>query len=67
MITTNRNVFLGIHITPRVKRALVAEMERRKNSHLTGQMMSQSYVSYELLRQALIAQGYTDLETDEIY
>lgn len=67
MITTNRNIFLGIHITPKLKNALLSEIyKRRQAKEEPEHVLSQSRVSYDLLRQALIAQGYDDLEHDEI-
>lgn len=69
MITTNRNVFIGVHVTPKLKQALVRELnKRRQNGTIKPDLtVSQSRVSYELLREALIAQGHDDLETDEVY
>lgn len=70
MITTNRNVFLGIHVTPSLKQALVREMNKRRHNGDSGKpnyAISQSLVSYQLLREALILQGHEDLEKDEVY
>lgn len=67
MITTNRNIFLGIHITPGLKKALSAEVFRRKSENgKIDYTVSQSLVGYELLRAALIKEGYLELEADAV-
>ena len=67
-ITTNRNIFLGVHITPTLKLALTAEVNRqRKSGGVPEHTITQSSVTYQLLRQALIDAGYPELERDEVY
>lgn len=66
MITSNRNIFLGIHITPKLKDALKAEVERRRleQKDTPEYLMSVSRVGYDLLREVLITKGHEDLKQD---
>lgn len=68
MITTNRNVFLGIHITQSVKDALSKEVQKRRqpDGKPPDYSISLSLVGYELLKNALIQHGYADLVNDDV-
>lgn len=64
MITTNRNVFIGIHVTPNVKKALVKEVEKRRDK-TDDSRFSQSRLVYELLKEGLIKEGHIELQHDQ--
>jgi hypothetical protein len=68
VITTNRNVFFGLHVTRAVKVAIQKEVKRLREDSKEGMeyTISGSSVGYDLLKQALIERGYGELQNDEV-